>query len=421
MLRSHLSDGATTAAKAWSHAEVEPRHIAYAIARFFRDRPEAAAFLPRAKAALEPRGTALTAPVLSDEAKALLDSISSPEAAIDALRALLGEGERQEETGSEQGSGKGVSEDPAGSATPGGGGVASSETVEEVLAELDGLVGLDAVKEQVRSVMAVVRANQERAEAGLEIVNPGLHLVFTGSPGTGKTTVARLIARLYAAVGALPGSNFIEVDRSALVAGYVGQTAMKTAEVIEKTLPGVLFVDEAYSLTPSHGSDFGAEATATLVKAMEDHRHELAVIVAGYREEMAEFVDSNPGLRSRLKTFVDFPDYAPDELVQIFGGFAESTGLHLSTDALDKAEGLFRQAVNRADFGNARFARSLFEQAYARMAVRAAADEDVHVDELTELIPDDLQWQELGPEAKTRRIGFVDSGPGSEEGANEAP
>jgi SpoVK/Ycf46/Vps4 family AAA+-type ATPase len=237
-----------------------------------------------------------------------------------------------------------------------------------------------------------------------------LHLVFSGSPGTGKTTVARLVARLYAATGALPGSTLTEVGRSDLVGAYVGQTALKTSRVVEKTVPGVLFIDEAYSLRPSHDSDYGAEAIATLVKEMEDRRLELAVIIAGYPREMADLLEANPGLRSRLKTFIHFPDYAPAELVQIFSGFANATGLALPSETLTKAEEVFEQAVRRDDFGNARFARSLFEGAYARMALRAAADGDMCMNELMELAPEDLDWHDPSVEvANQRRIGFADS------------
>jgi len=299
-----------------------------------------------------------------------------------------------------------VAAEPPNRATSHAAGDTPPETVDDVLAELDALVGLASVKDAVRNVMAVVQANQERERAGLAAVNPGLHLVFTGSPGTGKTTVARLIARLYAASGALPGSDFAEVDRSDLVAGYVGQTAIKTAKVVTETIPGVLFIDEAYALTPGHRTDYGGEAIATLVKAMEDHRHELALIVAGYADEMAAFVDSNPGLRSRLETFIHFPDYTPAELLRIFRGFARAAGLGLAEGAVERAEALFRRAVDRPGFGNGRFARTLFEQAYARMARRAAEDGEVRIDELTEIAADDLAWLDPQVERSRTRIGF---------------
>jgi SpoVK/Ycf46/Vps4 family AAA+-type ATPase len=186
----------------------------------------------------------------------------------------------------------------------------------------------------------------------------------------------------------------------------VGQTAIKVREVIDRTRPGVLFVDEAYALTPSSGVDYGHEAIATLVKAMEDYRDEFAVIVAGYEEEMQEFIGSNPGLRSRFKTFIAFPDYSAAELTVIFERMTRDVGLGLAEGALAAAERVFARAAGKQDFGNARFARSLFEQAYGRMAARAAADGAVNVDELTDLLAEDIDddLSMLAPDA--RRIGF---------------
>jgi SpoVK/Ycf46/Vps4 family AAA+-type ATPase len=410
MLRSHLSDAALTTAKAWSHDEVEPRHVGYAIVQHFRGNPDFDRMAAPAKSALHPRGTSFAVPEFTEAARALLGSIESEEDALAALVDLLGRDRSGAPGHPEPRAAEAVQDvgdadldkasEPQAIEPP------PSESVSDILAELDALVGLRSVKEQVRSVVAVVQANQARADAGLATVNPGLHLVFTGPPGTGKTTVARLIARLYAACGALPKATFAEVDRSDLVAGFVGQTAIKTADVMRKTRPGVLFVDEAYSLTPSHPSDFGAEAIATLVKAMEDHRDDLAVIVAGYRDEMTHFVESNPGLRSRLKTYIDFPDFQPTELAEIFSILVESAGLRLAPGAAEAAERIFADAVGRPAFGNARFARSLFEQAYARMAVRAAADGIVEVEELMELLAEDLESSDSGPTSKQRPIGF---------------
>lgn len=406
MNRTVIHDAAVSAAKAYSHAAVEPRHVLFALARTFRDRPDCASCFAPAKRALEPAGSSYGQPSMSDAATAMLDSLKTDDDAVAALRqafpasgdasggAVAGEASQT----AEQAAGK-VAADAAST-------TAGSETVGQILAELDALTGLGAVKAQVRKIIAVVQANTEREKAGLKPVKPGLHLVFTGPPGTGKTTVARIVARLYAAAGALPGSKFTEASRSDLVAGYVGQTAIKTREVIDRTKPGVLFIDEAYALTPSVSVDFGHEAIATLVKAMEDFRNEFAVIVAGYEEEMQEFIGSNPGLRSRFKTYIDFPDYTAAELTEIFERMTKDVDIGLADGALATAERVFTRAAGKQDFGNARFARSLFEQAYARMAARAATDGTVGVDELMILLPEDIDddLSSLAPE--TRRIGF---------------
>jgi Holliday junction resolvasome RuvABC ATP-dependent DNA helicase subunit len=408
MLRTEIQDAALSAAKQYGHAAVETRHVVFALVKRFRGHAELGKYMEQARGALEPHGGAHSAPTITEAATALLGSFTNDAEAIAAALTALkagtppptggaSAGGQARQSGAQQ---TATENRPAEVAPP------KPETTADVLKELDALIGLDAVKAQVRSVIAVVQANTERVKAGLQPVNPSLHLVFTGPPGTGKTTVARLVARLYASTGALPGSGFTEATRSDLIAGYVGQTALKTTEVINKTKPGVLFIDEAYALAPTSSVDFGSEAIATLVKAMEDYRSELALIVAGYADEMAEFIGSNPGLRSRFRTYIAFPDYSADELLQIFQGFVTSSGLTLPAEGIEKASRVFSEVTRRPNFGNARFARSLFEQAYARMAGRAAADGVVDVSELHTLAADDIVLDTDTLNRERARIGF---------------
>ena len=261
--------------------------------------------------------------------------------------------------------------------------------------ELDDLIGLESVKKEVRSLANFVKLQKQREAKGLKTAKVSYHLVFYGSPGTGKTTVARIIGRIYKDLGVLKKGHTVETDRSGLVAKYLGQTALKTDTVVQQAIHGVLFIDEAYALVPEdgNGQDYGQEAISTLLKRMEDYRDSLVVIIAGYRNEMQRFIDSNPGLQSRFNRYIDFPDYTSGELTDIFKMYMKKNQYTLAPDAENYLREQLDYAVAHKDrnFGNARFARNVFEKSIQQQANRLAGKTNLSKEELTELTVADLQ------------------------------
>ena len=263
---------------------------------------------------------------------------------------------------------------------------------DELMEQLDSLVGLETVKKEVKNLINLVKVRKLRQENDLPVPPMSFHMVFLGNPGTGKTTVARLISGLYAAIGVLSKGQLIEVDRSGLVAGYVGQTALKTQEVIQSALGGVLFIDEAYSLSSGGENDFGREAIETLLKAMEDHRDDLVVIVAGYTGPMEKFIHSNPGLESRFNRYFFFPDYDGNQLTEIFRMQCKKNSYTLTPEADEAALKMFTRLYEERDenFGNGRDVRNCFEDMVVRQSNRVAGMENPGKEDLINVLPEDL-------------------------------
>ncbi len=269
----------------------------------------------------------------------------------------------------------------------------AGEELSRLTGELERMVGLREVKDEIRTLVNLIKVKRLREQYGLPQMNMSYHMVFTGSPGTGKTTVARLVAGIYRELGILSKGTLTETDRSGLVAGYVGQTALKVKEVVERALGGVLFIDEAYALAPENASnDFGAEAVDTLVKLMEDHRDDLVVIVAGYTEEMQRFLKANTGLHSRFNKFITFSDYTDEELLLILDSMASEMGFCLTEAARNKiAERLTgMSAGERKSFGNARGIRNLFERLVSNQANRIIGYTSQSVKDITVITEEDV-------------------------------
>jgi stage V sporulation protein K len=266
-----------------------------------------------------------------------------------------------------------------------------NESISDVLNELDSYTGMDGIKRDIRTLINLLKIQKQRENQGLTVVKPTLHMVFTGPPGTGKTTVGRIMGRVFKALGVLNKGHVVEVDRSGLVAGYVGQTAIKVDEVVQQAKDGILFIDEAYTLSPADGQDsFGQEAIDTLLKRMEDFRDSLVVIVAGYEEEMQRFIESNPGFKSRFNKYINFEDYKPNELIEIFKAIVKRNNYIASNDLLVKLNDKFNEIyISRTkSFGNGRVVRNLFEKIIENQSNRLAQ----HSGDLSE---NDLQILEV--------------------------
>jgi len=274
----------------------------------------------------------------------------------------------------------------------------SREQLEDALGELDQLIGLDNIKHEVRTLVNFLKVQKHRLQAGLPSTNLSLHTVFSGNPGTGKTTVARILGKVFGAMGILKQGHLVETDRSGLVAEYAGQTGPKTNKIIDESLDGVLFIDEAYTLISSEGDDpYGREAVQTLLKRMEDDRDRLVVILAGYPAEMASLLESNPGLASRFSRRLEFLDYTPLELAEIFGLMCEKNHYQLRSATRARIMLGLDHLYQRRDkhFGNGRMVRNLFEHAIRRMANRIAEVTDLSIEQLTMLEPADLEFDKL--------------------------
>lgn len=267
-----------------------------------------------------------------------------------------------------------------------------NESLEEVLEDLHSLIGLNEVKAEINTLINFIKVQKAREETGLKASSVSYHIVFTGNPGTGKTTVARIVAKIYKHLGILNEGHLVETDRAGLIAEYAGQTAVKVNNTVNKALNGVLFIDEAYSLVGKNKDDYGREAVATLIKRMEDDRDKLVLILAGYTKEMNEFTETNPGIKSRFNRYIEFPDYTPSELLAIFESSCERLEYHLEKEAREKLKSVFENAYANRDksFGNGRLVRNIFEKTIEQQANRIARETDLTKEILTTIIAEDV-------------------------------
>jgi stage V sporulation protein K len=421
-LHRELTDAAVSLARRARHAMVAPEHVFVALLQHPRIGTHLGGRRVSPDRVIGPQGSATRPPSVGPQASRLLGRCRTEGGAIQVLFELIAshmpdaddeatdggpggagaarERRRDEGDGAPAGRRRDA-RDGSGAGGPSPRPVSRAEQRARAERELDALVGLASVKEEVHALVAMQALNLERRRRGQAELGGSLHLILSGNPGTGKTTVARILAGLYGGLGVLSRGHLVEVDRSGLVGQYVGHTAVKVSEVVESALGGVLFIDEAYSLASERGQqDFGREAIDTLVKLMEDHRDDLAVFVAGYATEMPKLLAMNPGLPSRLGRTIAFPDYSVEDLVEIVRRMARGTDVELPDGTIERMTQVFAEAPSALRASNGRFARNLFEDACRAMAVRVSRSggrSDV-------LLPEDLPSPQA-PAAKPR-IGF---------------
>jgi len=375
-LSNDVEEIAVSVAKKFDHGELQQLHILYALKKIFGEKLPEITLSDLEEMLSKIKSVSANAISISEDAKVKLQSIKSFDdgfiVAKDIASSHLNiDVNLQKELTEASVSAQEVK-------------TTEIRPLNDLLSRMDGLVGLEDVKQGIKSLINTHQANHMRVTQGMTKIPVGLHCVFTGSPGTGKTTVARSVADMYNAIGLLPTNKIVEVDRASLVAGYVGQTAIRVQEVINQAIGGVLFIDEAYSLSLDTGAGFGDEAISTLVKAMEDHRENLAVIVAGYKDPMKSFIDSNQGLKSRFQNIIHFPDYTQSELSQIFMNLCTANEMNISDTGSVRLKKYLADVNPTGEHGNARFIRNLFEKMFANLSNRAAADGVMEIHELKE-------------------------------------